>query len=222
MMSAIAPGLWTATSTMRFTGGVILPIRMIVVRLPDASLALISPIPMDDAMATKVAALGPVRYLIGPNLLHHLSLGAAGARFPDATLHGAPGLAAKRSDLAFAGELTDAPWGDALGPHLVAGAPRIGEVLLHHRPSGTLIATDLLFNIRTPANRRTAMVLAVAGTRGRLARSREWLFLVKDKAAFNASLDRILDLPFDRVVMAHGETVESGGRAELARVFGRG
>jgi uncharacterized protein DUF4336 len=221
MLQAIGPDLFTATSMMRFPAGVELPIRMVVARLPDGSLVLVSPIPMDDALAAEVAALGPVRYLVGPNLLHHLSLGPARERFPDATLYGAPGLAAKRSDLAFDGAIADAPWGDALGAHLVAGAPRINEVVLHHAASSTLIATDLLFNIRTPANRRTAVVLAIAGTRGRLAKSREWMFLVKDRAAFRQSLDRILALPFERVVMAHGDVVESDGRADVARVLGR-
>ena len=220
MLTALAPDLFTATSTIRFFG-MVLPIRMVIVRLPDGSLALVSPIPMDEALAVEVAALGEVRYLVGPNLLHHLSLAAWRERFPAATLLGAPGLAAKRSGLSFDGELTDAPWGDALSAHLVAGAPRINEVVLHHAASGTLITADLLFNIVTPATRWSAVVLAMAGTRGRLARSREWWFLVKDKAAFNQSLDRILALPFDRVTMAHGEVVETNGRAEMARIFGR-
>jgi len=220
MLQAIGPDLYTATSTMRFPAGVELPIRMVVARLPDGALVLVSPIPMDDALAAEVAALGPVRYLVGPNLLHHLSLGPARERFPDATLLGAPGLAAKRTDLAFDGEIADAPWGNALSAHLVAGAPRINEVVLHHAASSTLIATDLLFNIRTPANRRTAVVLAIAGTRGRLAKSREWMFLVKDRAAFKQSVARIAALPFDRIAMAHGDLVEAHGRAEMARIFG--
>ncbi|HEU5057795.1 MAG TPA: hypothetical protein VFU21_14790, partial [Kofleriaceae bacterium] len=119
------------------------------------------------------------------------------------------------------GELIDPPWGGGLSAHLVDGAPRLNEVVLHHEASGTLITADLLFNIRTPANRRTALVLSIAGTRGRLAKSREWWFLVKDKAAFTDSLDRILALPFDRVTMAHGDVLEAHGRAEMTRIFRR-
>jgi hypothetical protein len=219
-LTALAPDLFTATSTIRLYG-LVLPIRMMVVRLPDGSLVLVSPIPMDEALAAEVGSLGEVRSLIGPNLLHHLSLGAWRERFPGATLLGAPGLAAKRSDLAFDGELAEASWGGVLSAHLVAGAPRINEVVLFHAASSTLITTDLLFNVVRPANRWSALVLAMAGTRGRLARSREWWFLIKDKAAFNQSLDRILALPFDRVTMAHGEVVESDGRARMARIFGR-
>src|SRR5688500_4722910 len=220
MLTALAPDLFTATSTIRFFG-MILPIRMVVVRLPDGSLVLVSPIPMDDGLAGEVASLGEVRYLAGPNLLHHLSLAAWRERFPAATLLGAPGLAAKRTDLSFDGELTAAPWGDALSAHLIAGPPRINEVVLHHAASGTLITPDLLFNILPPANRWTALVLAMAGTRGRLARSREWWRLVKDKAAFTDSLDRALARPFDRITMAHGEVAAAGRREEMARTLRR-
>jgi hypothetical protein len=168
MLDALGPDLWTATSTMRFPGGV---------------------------------------------RLHH--------RFPDATLLGAPGLAEKRRDLAFDGTTSDAPWGDALTAHQVAGAPRLNEVVFHHPASRTLITTDLVFNIREPANRRTSLVLRLMGTRGRLARSREWGFLTRDRAAHRDSVDRILALPFDRVLMAHGEPVEGDGRGELARALSR-
>jgi hypothetical protein len=40
-------------------------------------------------------------------------------------------------------------------------------------------------------------------------------FLVRDRDRCRASLRRILDWPFDRVVVAHGTVVESGGRERL-------
>lgn len=223
MLTRLGPDIWTATAAMRFPAGVELPIRMTAVRLPDRSLALVSPISMDDALAAEVAELGPVRFLVGPNLLHHLSLGPARERFPGATLLGVPGLAAKRPELAFDGEIADGgPWGDALRALPIAGAPRLNEVVFHHPVSRTLVATDLVFNIGQPANRRTGMLLRLMGTRGRFARSREWTLLIRDRAAYRDSLDRILALPFDRIVMAHGDVVEGDdARDKLARVLGR-
>jgi hypothetical protein len=221
MLDPLGPDLWTATSMMRFPGGVRLPIRMTVVRLPDGGITVISPLPVNDALASAVAALGPVRTLVGPSLLHHLSLGDWRQRFPDATLLGTPGLAEKRRDLAFDGTTEGAPWGDALTAHLVAGAPRLNEVVFHHPASRTLITTDLVFNILEPANRRTSLVLRLMGTRGRLARSREWGLLTRDRGAQRDSVDRMLALPFDRVLMAHGEPVEGNGRGELARALSR-
>jgi hypothetical protein len=218
-LQALGPDLWTATSTMRFPGGVILPVRMTAIRLVDGGVALISPLPLDDALAAEVAGLGPVRYLIGPSLTHHLSLSAARERFPSATLLGAPGLPDKRRDLPFGGTLDDARFAEPLGAYLIGGAPRLSEVVFHHPASRTLVATDLVFNITAPVNRRTALLLTMMGTRGRLARSRAWAFFIRDRAAYRESVDRILALPFDRVVMAHGEVVESDARDALARAL---
>ena len=52
------------------------PTRMTALPLQDGGVALVSPIPIDDALAQQVAALGTVRFLIAPNLLHHLHLAA--------------------------------------------------------------------------------------------------------------------------------------------------
>jgi hypothetical protein len=43
--------------------------------------------------------------------------------------------------------------------------------------------------------------------------------LVRDRAALRRSLRRVLAWPFERVVVAHGEVCERGGRQELARAY---
>ena len=42
---------------------------------------------------------------------------------------------------------------------------------------------------------------------------------MKDRTAFRDSLTRILEWPFDRIVVAHGEVSEKGGREELIRGY---
>src|SRR5688500_11961837 len=76
-----------------------LPARMTVLPLSPSRLAIISPIPIDDALAQRIAALGEVAFLIAPNLLHHLYLAAASARYPQAQVLAPPGMRAKRPDL---------------------------------------------------------------------------------------------------------------------------
>ncbi|HEX6240133.1 MAG TPA: hypothetical protein VFZ61_04545, partial [Polyangiales bacterium] len=66
----------------RLPGNFQLPARMSVLPLRDGTLALVSPIPIDDALAAQLDRLGPVSLLIAPNLLHHLYLGAASQRYP--------------------------------------------------------------------------------------------------------------------------------------------
>jgi hypothetical protein len=67
----------------------------------------------------------------------------------------------------------------------------------------------------------TKVVMGMMGTRGRLAKSRIWRFLIKDRAAHQSSLDAILKADFDRLIMAHGEVVEGGARDALAHALGR-
>jgi hypothetical protein len=219
----ITPELAAAETCLGLPGGVRLPVRMTATRLPDGAVALISPLRIDDELARQIAELGPVRYLVAPNTYHHLYLGAARERYPDALLVGAPGLAKKRADLSFDHELGAGPppWGDGLTPHLIAGAPRMNEVVLHHPASRTLVTTDLLFNVVEPDNLMTSLALRMMGTRGKLARSRMWRLLVKDRDAFERSLEEILAADFDRVIMAHGDVVETDGRAGMTRALGR-
>jgi len=43
--------------------------------------------------------------------------------------------------------------------------------------------------------------------------------LVRDSEALTASLRKILEWDFDRVIMSHGEILDHGGRAALAQAF---
>lgn len=217
----IATDLWTLDADLRLPGGFTLPVRTTVVRLPDGGLWIHSPVRLSDADAQAIEALGPVRHLVAPSLLHHLFLGEAAARWPDATTWGAPGLARKRPDLRIDHTLTDGapPWGDALDAVHVAGAPGIAETVFLHRPTRSLICTDLVFHVRTTASWLTPWVLRLTGTWGRLAQSRAWWFAIRDRAAAAAAADRLLAWDFDRVIMAHGEVIDTDAKTRLTRAL---
>jgi hypothetical protein len=208
----VADGLWTMDILKRFPLGVRMPTRGTLVRLADGGLWVHSPTPLSPELGAAVDALGPVRHLVGPSRIHHLWLGPWAARYPAARLWAAPGLAGKRADLAFAGTLDAGgpppPWAAEIQPLPLAGAPGLSEVAFFHRASRTLICADLLFNIRQPATRATALLLTLMGTRGRLAMSRVWRRYAKDRAALRASVEQLLGYEFVRVVPAHGEVFD--------------
>ena len=123
------------------------PTRMAVVRLGDGSLWVWSPIALDDALAAELDAIGPVRELVAPNKLHHLALPEWVARYPEARLHGARGLARKRRDLHFHTELGDTPdpaWAEQIDQAVFRGSLFLDEVFFFHRRSGTALVTDLI------------------------------------------------------------------------------
>jgi Domain of unknown function (DUF4336) len=213
MLNQLAEGVWEATSTLKMPLGVRFPIRMTVLRATDGSLALVSPIALDAATADALDALGEVRLIVAPNLLHHLFAGAAKQRWPRARLVGPEGLAKKRPDLVRDAALREGALLPGITAHAVQGAPNIDEYLVHHAPSRTLVATDLVFNVRSGVGFATWLLFTlVAGTFGRLAPSRIWRFAVKDRRAFRASLERVLQSDFDRLVVAHGDVVQAGAK----------
>jgi len=219
MLVEVGPEIWTAEDTLGLPGGVKLPIRMTVCRLPRGGLFVHSPLPLREPLLMAVARIDAVEYLVAPSCLHHRFVGPWLTRFPGAKLYGAEGLARKRKDLQFAGVLGrgEAPWGAVIDQALIAGAPRLNETVFLHRPSRSLLVTDLLFNVSEPANFMTGLVLRMMGTRGRLAMSRAWRRYTRDRKALKASLEQVLSWDFGRILPGHGAVFESDEAPVKAR-----
>jgi hypothetical protein len=124
----------------------------------------------------------------------------------------------KRPDLVFAAVLGDEPpeqWSDEVGQVFFRGRPYENEVVFYHRASRTLILCDLAFNFGSGTALSTRLVMKLLRSYGRFGPSKLDPFLIRDRRAARESLERILAWDFDRVVVAHGEILESGGREAL-------
>jgi len=220
-MQQLDSNLWVTESPLRFLG-LEVGARMTVVRLPERKLLLHSPIAATSDLVREVTSLGSVAYIVAPNRLHHLFVGEWQQACPEAATYVAPGLEAKRADLSVAGVLAEEPesgWKGTIDQVLLAGFPFANEVVFFHRPSATLIATDLAFNVGACSAPLTRLVFHLSGAYGRLTPTPLERLLVRDRAAFRQSLERILEWPFERVVVAHGEVSEQGGREQLVRGY---
>jgi hypothetical protein len=160
--------------------------------------------------------------------MHDLYFGAAAAAFPEAKSIATAGTkAAKptaRVSEVLGGQLPTSLAGD-FEMMLFEGAPKLDEHFLFHAASRTLLAVDAAFNIRGATGfLRFAMWINDANDKfcmTRLGRSQ----YLSDHRACAASIDRACDAwDFDRVVISHGEVLDTGGRAALreAYAFGRG
>jgi hypothetical protein len=87
------------------------------------------------------------------------------------------------------------------------------------RRSRTLITTDLVFNMRQHRSLLTRWFFRLDDAYGKFGPSRLWRLLMRDRAAARAAVDRILAWDFDRVVLAHGDVLESGGHAAFQQSF---
>ena len=194
--------------------------RTTVVRLSDGGLWVHSPGPMTGEWADAVDALGEVRFLVAPNGFHHLYLEDAQQRWPAAQCHGAPGVAGKQKGLAFAAELSAEPdrgWAADLDQIWIGGAPKVNEFAFLHRATGTLLLVDLVFNMES-RSLLESLFLRINGSVG-LGTSRLMRFMLKDQEATRASVARILEWDFDRVIMAHGHILDQDAKASLRSSF---
>jgi hypothetical protein len=213
--------LWVADRPQRFYG-LEVGARMTVIRLLDGSLLLHSPIELDAALRRELDALGRVRFAVAPNRVHHLYAGKVADAYPESRLWVAPGLERKRPDLVFAGILGDeapAEWHQEIDQVFFRGRPYENEVAFFHRASRTLIVCDLAFNFGPGAAAPTRVLMRLLRSYGRFGPSKLDPLLIRDRVAARQSLEQILDWDFDRVVVAHGDVLERGGRDALRQGY---
>lgn len=214
MLRSIAPGLHVHERAQSFCG-LEVGARMTVLEL-EGGLLLHSPTDLD---ASEVDALGAPRWVLAPNLFHHLYVGP----WLERGLEGwcAVGLDEKRSDLTFQGVVGEecSPFGDEVLLVPLSCFSLSNEVVLLHRPSRTLVVTDLVFNFAPTAPWATrAAMWFIGGYPGCSTTALERFGMKRDAA--RADLTRILELDFDRIVPSHGEIVETGGPEALRAAFG--
>lgn len=217
-----AEGIWTIDHALTVGGMLPMGTRTTIVRLRDGSLLLHAPGSLSPEDIAAIRALGPVAAVVAPNLEHYLFYGAAREAFPDARGFAAPGLEKRLKapiDAVFNGQ-NAGPWAGTLEQHFVGGLDKLQETVLFHPDSRTLIITDLCFNIRKVDSWFPRTMLSMLDAYGRFGPS--FLFrnvFTSDKAALRRSIDHILSWDFDRVILTHGDVVESGGREGLREGF---
>ncbi|HUO04745.1 MAG TPA: DUF4336 domain-containing protein [Candidatus Binataceae bacterium] len=227
----LASNLWVVDQPDFDPGAGRLGTRMTIVRLPNGGLFLHSPTKLDDETKTALTALGEVRDVVAPSRAHHLFVGDYAKAFPGAKLHAAPGIAGEindirawlgaRRDLKFDSILSDEPhpdWAGAIDQHFFRGASFLNEIVFFHPSSRTVMFTDLVFNI--PADYEAAnWFLKLRGTPGHFGPDAFIRLLIRDRAAAAKSVERTLRWDFDRVIVTHGDILESGGHAKIAEAF---
>lgn len=219
-MSTLQPlddDLWMADGPEVSFFGVPYPTRMVLIRLPEG-LWVWSPTALDAGLREAVAALGTVRWIVSPNKIHHLFIPEWLEAFPEATAWAPPGLAARRTDIAFAGELTGAlPW-SGIEQVVVGGSFVMEEVIFFHRASSTCLVGDLIQR-HDPDHfegwTRAVMKLdGLAGPDG--STPREWRATFLNRTAARQALDTAVGWAPRRVIIAHGTCAMEDGARLLA------
>lgn len=224
MLTGVGENLWTADGPVVTAAlGFRYPTRMAVLRLGDGGLALWSPIAPSPELQAAVMALGPVRFLMAPNTLHHVFIGDWQRAFPEAHLLASPGLAKKRSDLRIDAELGDAKvaaWAGEIN-HVVLHTTLTVEAVFFHRASSTVLFTDLIQQLPKGwySGWRALVARLDLMTAAEPSVPRKFRLAFKDRRAARASVQRILAWPAQTLIMAHGPIVTANAAAAIARAF---
>jgi len=220
---ALAPGLWSLERRLRMPGGVTLPTRTTLIRLPSDGLLVVSPPAVEVGGLESLDALGRVEEILVPNSFHYLNARGFQARYPRATLRFPPGLHQRVLGLPAAEELgASAPpsWQGTLESAVLGPVGGSAEVALFHRPSATLVLTDLAFHMirfESLFERWAWRANGVPAGFGPSRTSRS--FLLRDRTLAVAFLERITAWPFSRVLVAHGEPLEHDAQAVFRKAF---
>lgn len=224
MLTPFAQDIWISDGPTVSTLGFKYPTRMAVIKLPSDNLFVWSPVPIDAEMREQIDALGPVKFIVSPNSLHHLSMGAWAQAYPDAALCAAPNLMSKRDDLSFAFEITDmlpSEWADAFEHSIIRGNTIATEVVFFHRASGTVLFADLLQQFPKGWHKgwRAWVAKLDLMVQPEPTVPRKFRAAFRDKKAARLSLAPVLNWPAQAVLMAHGTPVTRDAQSFLQRAF---
>lgn len=141
---------------------------MTVVRLTDNGLWLHPPVAPDPGLLARLKTLGPVRILLAPNTLHYWWLSDWAKPFPEAIVFAAPDLArTAKKLLPHHRVLDDRPsplWAGSI-EQVIVSAGSFTQIVFLHRPTRTLILTDLIenFELSRVRSRWFRMLLRMGG-----------------------------------------------------------
>jgi hypothetical protein len=215
-MKALAENLWLLTYPLKLLG-VDMRRNVTVIRLASGQVIVHSTAPFGPADITKIRGLGPTGWLVEAMRFHDTFSGHGHDIFP-----GVPFLAPTGFSevVGFPTEpLLPAPaaWGDEVQVIHVSGNESYDEHVIFHRPSRTLVVADLAFNFPDDEPLwAELLVRAAVGRDHHPGMSRPFRHAVGDEPAFRRSMDAMMEWDFDRVIVGHGDVIETGGKEKLA------
>lgn len=216
-LETIAEGIWLQRHPQSLFG-MEMGRNVTLLKLDGGKLILHSTAPFSEEDRREISALGEPGWLLDATNFHDTFTEVGRAAFPDLPYLAPEGFPAKGEFRS----LGDPPveWADEIDVIRIDGMPKINEYAIFHRASGSLIVADLLFNQPLEATGWTRIGLRlISGIREHPGCSRMFRFMIRDRGAFEASLHRILELPFRRIIVGHGNPIEKDARTRLRSIF---
>ncbi|MGD8808786.1 MAG: DUF4336 domain-containing protein [Gammaproteobacteria bacterium] len=224
MLEEFGPSLYVANGPTVPFFGFPYPTRMALARLSSGDVWVWSPIALTQELAQATDAVGPVRFIVSPNKLHHLFLREWIDRWPDARVYAPPGLARRKPEIRFDDDLTDVPaqqWAADIDQVIFRGSFVMDEVAFFHRPSRTALFCDLIQrHHESTISGWLGALMRLDGLVGEQGSTpREWRATFLRRRLARAALDKVLGWNAERLLIAHGQCAKSGANEIIRRAL---
>ena len=208
-LEALADNCWRVEGSLEN-----MPLKrvMTIARRTDGGLVIHNGIAVDEATTKAIEALGTPTFLVVPNAYHRLDAPAFKARWPALRVIAPRGGRKKVEEVVPVDhDYDDAPTDPAVRfEHLAGVGEAEGAMIVTSSDGVTLVLNDYLFNMpHVPGVQGFVLKHVTQSTGGpRLSRIVR-LFLIKDKKAVRAELERLAAIPdLRRVVVSHHVTID--------------
>lgn len=180
-----------------------LPVRTVVASFEQTTL-IISP--GSKLSKDQLKSAGHVTDIVAPSLFHAGGLENAVKVHPQARVWVSP--------------FRDPwPFKEHLPMALLAGMPKVNEVVFFHPKSKSLIVSDLCFNLVDAKGFGAWTILHLFGTYKKLGVSRFFTKFIQDKKAFEKSITEIFRYDFENIILSHGQNVIGGAKDRLRKAL---
>lgn len=222
-LEPVAEDIWILSGETVSFHGIPFTTRSVVIRLPEGGLWVHSPVLPVPSLDGPLCELGPVKYLIAPNKIHSMGIKPWQEHWPEAQTWVSPRFNERHPDIPATRALSGAPpapWSGVIDQHVFAGNSLLDEVVFLHKPSRTLIVTDLIQKHVADEPWYWRLLKRAAGIRGEKGgTARDIRACFRDREAARASRDHILGWDFDTLLLSHGLCLYSGARPEVVRAL---
>ncbi len=196
--------------------------RMIIIRLVDDQLIIISPIELTTKLQLEIAKLGTIKAIVSPTPAFHEHLSDWWLAYSKAYFYATVSLVQKRTDLSFdyplSNQSADLWQGQLLQTSIDNGStPR--RIIFCDPISGTLILPDSLFAVQSHLPLGQKLCTWAHGIRHELRYPYSERRKFKNKASLRASLQEIMTWPFDRILTSNGLIIKENGKEQFYQAF---
>ena len=227
VLKQVAPNIWVVDSGPLRALGLNIPIRMTVVKLQSGEVWLHSPTRYVQSLQQEIERIGRIGHLVAPSIAHWRFVEEWQQRCPNAVSWAAPELpgrrAVRKSNVKFHAELQAAApelWKDDFEQLIIRGGFGVREAAFLHKPSRTLILTDLVENLEKeklgPLVRPLMRLAGAMAPDGKAPIYYRMVVKMNRKEAASAAR-RLLQWAPERVIFAHGRWFDRDGTGQLRR-----